>query len=256
MIINKQKYNNNLINKNNACSLCRKKIISFIQCLKCKNIFCEICFENKCRNTCPFKCFNPSFKNERFLKYKEKYSQNLYLLKQNKELKNNLYISEIRKIYSNHLNNSFKSIYHSHTLYNRYNCENKYYDWICDICEKKYQMKSISYRCDKCNFDICIKCRILEESGYNFKNIFLSKYHEHLLKDETLRENNWICDVCNKRYEMKSEKRFRCENCDFDICKNCKNTEEMNVNGIFFNLLIFIFDFSIINPFNLLYIFK
>ena len=229
----------------NVCPKCKKKMIFSIQCLECKNYFCKKCIEywkNKNRiNSCPFKCLNPSFEIINIFKFnrynKEKYLENICLLKRYKELEIKLNINENN---SKHLTNCFKSIYHSHYLYNSVS---KHFGWICDICEKKFEIKTKGrYRCKKCDFDICSKCRILEESGYIFNNIFLSKSHEHLLRDETFKETNWICDVCDKRYEMKTIKRYRCENCDYDICYSCKIKEIKNTNGYIYNFLISIFN--------------
>ena len=264
---------------NDNCILCRKKMILLIKCLECKNYFCKKCIEKwkkeYGKNSCPFKCLNPSFEaiNIQNIKFdnkneykkniyqkldnnrldiihkvniykKEKYIYNLYSLKRYKELTNKSNINEINCINYNHLSNCFKSIYHTHYLYNNVS---KHQGWICDICENEFEIKSKGrYRCKKCDFDICVKCRILEESGYNFNNIFLSKKHNHLLRDETFKENNWICDVCVKRYEMKTIKRYRCEKCDFDICYNCKINEIKNINGFIYNFLICIFNYIFI----------
>jgi hypothetical protein len=229
------------------CSICKKQLSFPVQCLECKNYFCKLCIKNWIKNNsnikCPFKCNNPSYKSIN-IQYINNYNieenfEKVCLLKKYKEFESNFNINNNRDFYF--LNNSFKSEYHRHCLYN--SVLNKY-GWICDICNKEFEVRSKGrYRCDYCDFDICIKCKMLEESGYKFENIFLSKYHEHLLRDETLRENNWICDVCDKRFEMKTMKRFRCETCDFDICDNCKINEIKKINGIIYNTLIGIFYF-------------
>ena len=187
---------------------------------------------------------------------KEKYFEKFNILKKFTELNNQFNIKAMSNINSNHLSNKFKSIYHEHCLYNTVL---KFDGWICDICEDKFEVKSNGrYRCEECDFDICVKCRINEESGYKLNNVFLSKNHEHLLKDDTFKESNWICDVCDKRYEMKTIKRFRCERCDFDICNSCKIKEMRNPNGLFYNLVINIFYIVFIYNFydNIFYHFK
>ena len=264
--LNQDKYKT--IEFNITCPICKRKINSLIQCLECKNYFCKLCIENLKSNEknkkCPFKCKNPSFKTikynfpnikiknikkynkntshlelDNYIYYEKTNFENICLLKRYKEFKSIFHINKTNDTNIYHLSNHFKSAYHKHCLYNNVL---DHYGWICDICNEKFEVKSKGrYRCEDCDFDICIKCRILEESGYYFNNIFLSKYHEHLLRDETSRENNWICDVCDKRYEMNTIKRFRCEDCDFDICYSCKIREIKNINGIIYNFLIFIF---------------
>ena len=255
------------------CSLCNKKVISPFQCLNCNRIFCFLCLEewrkeNK-NNSCPFNCLKASFKelnipknilkdfrnikikkinnsteniseNKLNINKNSNYIRNLSLLKKIQEIENKVNINELKELNSNYLSIRFKSVYHNHYLYNNVS---KDYRWICDICENKFEVKSKGrYRCEPCDFDICEKCRLLEESGYRLNKIFLSRSHEHLLKDETLKQSNWICDVCDKRYEMKTVIRFRCEKCDFDICNFCKIKEIRNPNGFFYNLLISIYN--------------
>ena len=44
IIINNENIN---LNQNNyICQLCNRQIINQVKCLSCKNIFCQICFEN------------------------------------------------------------------------------------------------------------------------------------------------------------------------------------------------------------------
>lgn len=256
---------------NIICPICNRIITSTcVQCIKCRNYLCQSCFgkfNNKNNdNLCPFKCIKSSFKTINIVNIlslinldnynigipkkinsniKDKYINYVNFLKRNKEFENQLNIN--KNIKSNHLSNCFKSVFHSHNLYNSVL---KYEGWICDICEEKFEEKTNGrYRCEECDFDICVKCRKLEESGYKFDNIFLSKSHKHILRDETLKETNWICDVCNKWYEMKTMKRFRCQRCDFDICNNCKVKEIKNPNGFFYNLLISIFYIYFIQDF-------
>ena len=250
MSFKKQKLSNEesikLMNDRIICSICGKKIIFAYQCLECENYFCSLCFDewkHKNGSLCHFNCYNSSFRKLEVINNSKNHFENIYYLKLYKELDNR---NLLNKISSNHLSNAFHSIYHRHTLFNRFNYDHKYYDWICDICGEKYKLKTISYRCDTCDFDICSNCRLKEESGFRYNNIFLSKYHEHLLIDVTFKESNWICDVCDKRYGMQTIKRFRCEKCDFDICNSCKSYEIQNVNGIIYSFLINIFDFSFI----------
>ena len=224
--------------------------------------------------SCPFRCKDPRFKHSRFIKnllsniklkcqngcnqeipyleienhyeencpnikidYKKKYFElkNKYLdiIKKNYELENQ-FIS-YKHVNINYINNNFKSIYHSHIL-----VENTYSEsnWTCDICNNYYKAKTEKgFRCNNCDFDICIKCRILEDSGYKFNNVFLSKTHKHLLKEKisssSSPEPHWICDICNNKFSSKEViKRFRCEKCDYDICDNCRIHEDNNINQL------------------------
>lgn len=259
-----------LIEQNVICPICSGVLISPIQCLGCENCFCQTCIEDwKKRqgdNNCPFKCNNPTFKNSRMIKnilsnvkfkckngckeeipylelenhYKEKchnnktdYKQKYYeyknkyldLLKKNIELEN-----ELKTYKSKNKNqNNFKSKYHEHILYDKTNNEN---NWICDICLNEYKGKTeIKFRCNDCDFNVCLKCKILEENEYKNNDIFISKYHKHILNKSLKKELlGWICDVCKNHYRKRNDiKRFRCQKCDYDVCENCKRNEEKNL---------------------------
>ena len=169
--------------------------------------------------------------------YKKKYfemkNKYLELLKKYNELENEF--NKNKNPINNHLSNNYKSQYHSHILKDEISNNN----WICDICDSLIKDKTEnSYRCDECDFDLCKKCKILEDSGYKYKNIFLSKTHSHLLKEKnpkssSLFERFWTCDICGKKFKIKEEVgRFRCEKCNYDICDNCKIKEESSVNRL------------------------
>ena len=195
---------------------------------KCKNgckteisyIDLEEHYQEKCPNT------KIDFR-EKYYKYKKKYEE---LLKKYNDLENKIHNKKINgNIGINNQNlvrsNIFKTKYHIHCLYDKTDHDT---DWICDICKNEYNKKTEGrFRCQNCDFDICLKCRILEESEYKFSNIFLSKFHIHLLKDSTFLENDWICNVCKQNFKQKTIKRYRCEKCHFDICNDCKINEEL-----------------------------
>ena len=231
LVINKEAFK--AIEFNVVCSICRGIIINPIQCTICENGFCKLCLEDwnkkKGGNSCPFRCTNPTFKNSRLIKnllsnlifkcenkcneqipyldleehykekcpklkidfkakyfeYKTKYEN---LLKKYKELE--ISIKSGNELGSRPFpNNEYKSKYHEHTLING---ANDIHNWICDICKGSYNAKTEGrYRCDECDFDICLKCILLEQSGYNFSKVYKCHYHEHLLKDKTFDDSNY-----------------------------------------------------------------
>ena len=215
-----------------------------------KNLLSSLIFkcENGCNTEIPYlnleehyneKC--PNIKvdyKEKYLEYKKKYED---LLKKYTELeinnKNNINNNDKNNNNENilrgrpNLKNEFKSRFHPHILINDTNDGN---DWICNVCHENYKaFDKDRFKCEneECEFDICLKCILLEQSGYHFNKIFFSENHEHLLKDDTFDETNWICNVCNKTYAQQSVKRFRCEECDFDMCNECKIKEELKNNA-------------------------
>lgn len=268
LVINKENFK--LIEYNVVCSICNGIVVSPVQCLECENCFCQSCIEEwkkkQGKDSCPFRCKNPSFRNSRLIKdilsnlkfkckngcnqeipyfeledhyeekcpnlkidYKLKYleykNKCMDLLKKNLELENQL--NKYRN-QNNINNNSFKSAYHKDILYDKTYADN---NWICDICNGEYKEKTEKrFRCEICDFDVCIKCKILEESGYKFNNVFLSKNHQHLLNlGNSSGLFGWNCDICGQ-HKSKKESSYRCKHCNYDICENCKINEENDIN--------------------------
>ena len=279
LVINKDNFK--LIELNVICSICNGIVVSPVQCLECENCFCELCIEKwkeKSENSCPFRCKNPKFKSSRLIKnilsnikfkcqngcnqeipyleledhyaekcpnlitdYKEKYFElkNKYLDLEKKYNELEKQLNNYKHVNINNINNNFKSIYHRHNLIDYTNDDSS---WSCDICENDYKAKTERrFRCDNCDFDICIKCRILEDSGYKF-NVYLSNYHPHLLKEKnsnlsSIFVRNWKCEVCKKTYNVKeNKKRFGCEKCKYNICDDCKIKEDNMINQLNFEM--------------------
>ena len=204
-----------------------------------KNLLSNLKFkcQNGCKEEIPYldlldhykdKCPNKKIDyKEKYFEYKKKYED---LLEKYKDLekKSNSNLLRARpggQDQNINLKIGYKSKYHTHFLKN---CTNKNVDWICDLCKGEYNAKTeVRFGCGVCDFDICLKCILLERSSYIFNNFFLCQYHEHLLDDATFQDDNWICNICKQTFPKKSVKRFRCEKCDFDICNNCKIKEEV-----------------------------
>ena len=250
--------------------------VQCIECENCFCKSCIESWKKKAgENSCPFRCKSPIFKNSRLIKnilsnikfkcqngcnqeipylelenhyeencpnikvdYKQKYyemkNKYLELLKKYNELENE-FIKYKNNSSNNHIGNDYKSQYHNHILKNK--IMNK--QCVCDVCDCVIRDKEEkTYRCDECDFDVCEKCKILEDSGYKYKNLFLSKKHSHLLKEIDAKSVSifkyfWTCDVCGNKFKGKQEvRRFRCNPCDYDICDSCKIKEENAVNHL------------------------
>jgi len=102
--------------------------------------------------------------------------------------------------------------------------------WSCrlknvflDKCLQDDVSNKFRYRCPDCNINFCSKCLENENKFKNYK-------HEHYLQmvDE---DNGWICNGkeilrgCKSGitdyFQTYGFNRFRCEECDFDLCEKC-----------------------------------
>lgn len=117
--------------------------------------------------------------------------------------------------------------------------------WRCDgrIEEEKClsniktseQSKNIPrFRCEKCDFDFCLKCfehHKIDYKNYVINNKYNFRAHEHPLVFLGNTDTDWFCnankfrDGCingfNKVEKHINTPRFRCKNCDFDLCLHC-----------------------------------
>ena len=210
--------------------------------IKINNLLVDLKFTCKkgCNDIIPYselnnhytkKCTKRIDYKSKYLEYKNKYEE---VLKELEELKNknkeeNPLQNENEKENNNNQNNdnidvTFKSKYHDHIL--KY--KSLYMkDWECNFCLDSFEKKTKGgYYCDICSdydFNICLKCKVVEKSGYIFNDLFKSKHHEHLLI-ENIQNKKIKCDVCNNYYSG-PQNTFKCKKCDFDICKKCSKEE-------------------------------
>ena len=151
----------------------------------------------KCKNGCdeqiPYSELNNHYTNlctkkidykSKYLEYKNKYEEALKELEELKHKNNeenplqNENKNENRNENDNNDNNqnndnidkTFNSKYHDHIL--KY--KSLYMkDWECSFCLDSFEQKTKGgYNCDNCSgydFNVCLKCKMIEKSGYIFK---------------------------------------------------------------------------------------
>ena len=171
----------------------------------------------------------------------------------NFEIKNDL--SNNRNFYI--LNKKYFTLVHKHPL--KFIDKKKDNNWACDgrnLNEKCFsgitsfgQSKNIPrFRCENCDFDLCENCmnHYKEKFYYQINQFYKISVHKHPLKYlEKTRDNDWACDgrklndgCLSGTTDFKQTKgfeRFRCEKCDFDLCKNCMDYyKNKNDNCIIF----------------------
>ena len=220
-IINKNDFK--LLQNSAICVICDGIILHPVQCIKCENNFCKSCIDlwikkKTKEQQCPFKCENPEFKPCRLLNN----------LLQNLKFKcingcgTEISYLDLEKHYNENcpkLNNVnlLLKYYHEHYLKEDTSKNN----FICTICNNNYE-NTKRYICQECNFNLCEICK------NNYQNFIDSKinlpiFHQHSLFNFSFRKTNWRCNICKNNFEFNKISRFRCKNCDFDICNNCKN---------------------------------
>ncbi|CAE7482474.1 Tiparp [Symbiodinium pilosum] len=92
------------------------------------------------------------------------------------------------------------------------------------------------FRCERCDFDYCEKCYLLRTGA----KVCLNGHP--LVPLGTTRDNGWTCDNarlgigCLRDNKTKGINRYRCEQCDFDLCDLCHQKHIGHVNNSIENL--------------------
>ena len=130
------------------------------------------------------------------------------------------------RIFEDRKDYEMNSFLHIHKLI-KFPCTS---NWICmgrnilpKICDQNNIENKFCYRCLDCNMNYCLMC-------VKSENVFNVSKHDHILKF-VHKDNGWSCD--GRNFEKKCLRgitgffktngimRFRCEECDFDLCDKC-----------------------------------
>lgn len=95
---------------------------------------------------------------------------------------------------------------------------------------KDYFKSKACMRCEKCDYTFCSNC-------INIRKSFMSSIHQHPL-ELVDRDNGWGCDArhlekgclmkINGGFASSGVTRFRCVDCDFDLCEKCMEYYRIN----------------------------
>ena len=217
-----------------TCDKCNEIIFEPIECISCGKKFCLKHFNdennninNDCEDDGLFCCGSPKFIKSKLLekgleKVKFKcqldYEGNLLLShselkshyeecrKKSEEIEEHLYRIKTGK--NNNINNqSLDSL------------ESKLKDLISSSKIFHTERKKLI---PDSNENIISENEInINFNNYNNISYTFKKYHEHPLYLKTERKWDWKCNKCKKKFERNSICRFRCNECNYDICELC-----------------------------------
>ena len=103
------------------------------------------------------------------------------------------------------------------------------------------------FRCEKCDFDLCENCMnyYRKKKFYEINKTYKVTCHSHPLTFLGISndDDGWVCDGKNLPEkclsgitnfdQTKGFERFRCEKCDFDLCRNCMDFYLKDKKGYF-----------------------
>ena len=108
--------------------------------------------------------------------------------------------------------------------------------WVCDICEKKYNYKIWSFYCTLCDYDICLKCaqKFIPKEDL-ITNIGIKiEAHEHSLI-YLMTDFDWICLICLQSFDKGVFPCYCCTLCDFFVCQECIENITDEEKYLFYN---------------------
>ena len=187
----------------------KTKGIKRFRCMQCDYDLCELCMKNY-------------------------YDQN-YKIKNDETNNRDLYF--FRKKYYTQIHNHPLLFLDKSADNNNWACDGRNLSTKCFSGITSFgQSKGIPrFRCVKCNFDLCENCMDYYKIKINYELYKSYKVSVHLhplvFFDKTKEDDNWACD--GRKFKTKCLSgittvgqnkgipRFRCEKCNFDLCKKC-----------------------------------
>ena len=204
---------------------CLSGITGFRQTKNMKRFRCIQCDYDLCE-----KCMNYYYDNKYVIKNDESNDRSLYMFKK-----------------------SYYSQAHTHPLIFLDKSEDN--GWACngkDLINGCFsgitgfnQSEGIPrFRCEKCDFDLCENCmnHYKKKIYYEINHSYKTAAHPHgLIYLGKSIDGSWLCDGKKSKegcfsgltdfHQTKGVERFRCEKCDFDLCKNCMDYYHASKKG-------------------------
>ena len=182
------------------------KNIKRFRCMQCNYDLCE-------------KCMNKYYDNNFIIKNDESINKSLYLF-------NKKYLSQAHEHPLVFLDKSQDNGW----LCNGQSFGNKCFSGITGFNQTTGIPR---FRCEKCDFDLCENCMnyYRKKNFYELNKTYKARVHIHPLKFLGVQNSGWACDgrkfpekclsALNDFGQTTGFERFRCDKCDFDLCRNC-----------------------------------
>ena len=185
----------------------QSKDIKRFRCMQCDYDLCEKCMKNYYDKNYPIKNDNSN-------------NRGLYLL-------NKQYYSQVHK---------HSLIFIDKTKDNGWGCDGRKLEKKCfsGITGFKQSYGIPRFRCPMCDFDLCENCMNNYKCKNNYelnKSYKVSAHNHPLLFLGLTKDSGWACDGRKLKdkclsgitdfKQTKGFERFRCDQCDFDLCRNC-----------------------------------
>ena len=196
-------------------SKCLSDIDNTLKSKSCKRFRCVTCDFDLCE-----KCMDKYYDNNYIIKNDDSNNRCLYLLDKK-------YFSQIHE---HPLTFVDKSQDNGWMCYGN-NMTNKCFSGIEDINQSKGIPR---FKCEKCDFNLCENCMDFYKTKiyYEINKTYYVSVHSHPLTFLGVSEiDYWLCDGKDLKekclsgirdfFQTKGVERFRCEYCNYDLCRNC-----------------------------------
>ena len=120
---------------------------------------------------------------------------------------------------------------------------------VCDVCGCEFESREVVYHCEKCDYDLCVKCKLNAEEEERLKCVFqvFEERRKQQFPGETVPKPDSVpvccpeghrlvrlsnddekqCDRCGVDLDPEEDVVHHCEECDFDLCLTCKRIVEI-----------------------------
>ncbi len=127
---------------------------------------------------------------------------------------------------------TFSACKQNHKLEYKNNPERASDEFLCDNCGKVFAYTMMHWRCDACDYDICVACHpppkesvvAVPTVGQEVAAAVNTCSRGHMLKFEVYMYQGgfYRCDICGRTGDCMS-RRWLCSHCNFNICTFCKH---------------------------------
>ena len=185
------------------------------------------------------------------------YNQNIQSTWQNMQINTNMNLLAPNEINLNNMTNilsliNLPIVVPCHNQHPLINCKtpgraeiSKF--WICNNCMGSYSYNVPSFYCTACDYDLCQRCFLCLSAfmiavyNYQLGNMYasqqftnMSHYHQNIhnhpivkiIKEPSFSEIQLKCNFCYKAL-LKNEAFHYCTLCNFCVCVNCFNMNQM-----------------------------
>ncbi len=107
----------------------------------------------------------------------------------------------------------------------------------CNCCGESYMLKDGGWRCDKCDFDVCLQCkaaranRALKYPVCSMGHVLVKSIYVGMYSHLPYYGGEYVCAAC-EQHKKCAEGRWFCVYCLVDVCQECQRKEDAGKESV------------------------